>query len=815
MVTIQDQLNHECEMVYRGVDRYRAQQDLAKTDRNAETSAGSTLLRHYVILISDHIQLYLSGKHPEGRRRNKAAKLLDTLDTDKVSLLALRTILNSFYSPQNSLAGMCVSIGARCEDELRFVHFETEYKEYYDSLIRDFQRKNLVNYKHKRSVLRAKGADRGLQWAEWAEEDKFSVGALIISLLMEVCDLVGKETTKTSRGRREVSLVPTAACMEWIENHNSAAELLSPDRMPCLIPPADWTSYTDGGFYSPELRQRTPLIKTSSNYLDAKRKDTYANADMPKVFKAINSMQRTGWRVNQRVQEVMKQVWTQNLECGMPRSEPYEFPVCPLEEHNLDKPLEGQPMYEEFMDWKAEMRELHTMEHERRAKNLALLRTMRLANELKDKEEFYYVYQTDFRGRVYATASGLNPQGTDQSKALIEFAHGKPLGNGKGFHWFLVNGANKYGFDKASYDDRVAWVYENAASFLAAGADPIGHRAVWAAADKPWQFLAWCIEFTACMDMDDHTEFVSHLPVGLDGSCNGLQHFSAMLNDRVGGSAVNLVPSDTPADIYQTVADVCYAKLVASDDPAAKNWLFILGDGMPRSLSKAPVMTLPYGSTQQACTASIYKWYREKAERSFAENTAFRHAIFLAPILWESIGEVVIAARAAMSWIQDCSSIISKAGHDIEYTSPIGFPVIQKRMKYTSRQIETQIGGRLQLRLAKSTAEVDVRKQRQGSSPNFTHHGDACHMMMLIVACADEGIEDFAMIHDDFGTHACDAQRMQTLIAETFVELHTEHDILAEFKRVHEDRHDLLLPPLPERGDLDVHEVLESLYFFG
>ena len=41
----------------------------------------------------------------------------------------------------------------------------------------------------------------------------------------------------------------------------------------------------------------------------------------------------------------------------------------------------------------------------------------------------------------------------------------------------------------------------------------------------------------------------------LDGTCNGLQHYSAMLRDPVGGAAVNLRPSDTPADIYQTVAD--------------------------------------------------------------------------------------------------------------------------------------------------------------------------------------------------------------------------------------------------------------------
>ena len=813
MATIQDQLDFEEKMIYQGVDRFRKQQEEAATSRGSETSAGSTLLRSYVLTISDHISLYLDGKHPEGRRRNRVAKLVETVDVDKIALLSLRAIINAFYTQATTLTSVCTQIGRRCEDELRFMHFETEFKEYYDSLIRDFQRKNVTSYDHRRRVLRAKGADQGQEWSDWTEDQHFEVGSLIVSLLMEVCDLVEREDTKDKRGRISVRVVPTQGCIEWIARHNEAVEIMSPDRMPCLIPPADWVSYTDGGFYSPRLRQRTPLIK--ANYAEGNRAAVYEAADMPGVFSAINSMQKTAWRVNTRVHDVMKEVWAKNLECGMPRSEPLEFPDCPLPA-GVDKAElpEGSPLLESFNDWKSETRELHTAERERRAKNLALLRTMRLTTEMRVHDMFFYVYQCDFRGRVYATASGLNPQGTDQSKGLIEFANGKALGS-TGYKWFMINAANKYGYDKVSYDERVTWVEDNAAKWIAVAADPISNRDIWNEADKPWQFLAWCFEFYDMLGMDDHRDFVSHLPVGLDGSCNGLQHFSAMLRDSVGGAAVNLIPSPKPADIYQSVADVCYSKLKASDDPAAQNWVWMCGESMPRSLSKSPVMTLPYGSTQNSCTGSVYKWLNEKAERSFPANTAFRQSIALSPILWESIGEVVIAARAAMDWIQDCSSIISKSGNDIRYTSPLGFPVIQRRMKYETKQIETQIGGRLRLRLATFTDDIDSRKQRQGSSPNLVHHVDACHMMMTINAAAETGITDFAMIHDDFGTHACDAEVLQTAIRTTFVALHSEQDILADFKQVHEERCGITLPALPETGDLDINDVLNSPYFFG
>ena len=263
---------------------------------------------------------------------------------------------------------------------------------------------------------------------------------------MEVCDLVEREDSKDKRGRISVRIVPTQGCIEWIARHNEAVEIMSPDRMPCLIPPADWVSYTDGGFYSPRLRQRTPLIK--ANYAEGNRAAVYEAADMPGVFSAINSMQKTAWRVNTRVHDVMKEVWAKNLECGMPRSEPLEFPDCPLPT-GVDKSElpEGSPLLEAFNDWKSETRELHTAERERRAKNLALLRTMRLTTEMRVHDMFFYVYQCDFRGRVYATASGLNPQGTDQSKGLIEFANGKALGT-TGYKWFMINAANKHGYDK-------------------------------------------------------------------------------------------------------------------------------------------------------------------------------------------------------------------------------------------------------------------------------------------------------------------------------------------------------------------------------
>ena len=48
--------------------------------------------------------------------------------------------------------------------------------------------------------------------------------------------------------------------------------------------------------------------------------------------------------------------------------------------------------------------------------------------------------------------------------------------------------------------------------------------------------------------------FVSRLPVQIDGSCNGLQHYAALCRDLDGGFSVNLLPSDRPQVCHDSPA---------------------------------------------------------------------------------------------------------------------------------------------------------------------------------------------------------------------------------------------------------------------
>lgn len=822
MTTIHDEIDWERKMIDRGVERFLAIRDRAvEGERVTETTAGQRLLKTYIMQVAETIGSFMGGSNKTVRPELRVVR---NVDPKLVAYMALKSMLVCVYKSNIPYTNICDDIGSKIEDELHFQDLETHHKEYLDEAMRIIESKRTANYSYLRnSILQSAKNNVGYRADYWTRQQRVAVGLAIASLVQSACDLfeVRQDYAPSRGGPRGTSfLTPTAECISWVTEHDEAMSLLFPDRMPMLIQPDDWTGPTDGGYVLPELRHTTPLvIRARLNPQNGMGK--YRRAKMDKYLSGVNAIQRTAWRINTRVLAVMQDVWYNNLGVGMPPSEQYEIPACPLEPGAKPETAEQE---EAFQRWKSEARAVHAMEAERSALCMLVQRNMRLAQELQDHKEFYYVYRCDFRGRVYAASTGVSPQGPDQSKALLEFSSAEPLGD-TGAYWFYVNIANKYGYDKVSYEARVQWVKDNHDVLLRIAGDPIGSRELWGRADKPYQFLACAFEYADHVRLGD--AFKSRLPVGLDGSCNGLQHFSAMLRDPRGGAAVNLTPSDKPSDIYQQVADVTTQHLLdihnkgGEDSVGATNWLKLFkrinpeAPWMDRKWAKAPVMTLPYGSTQQTCTDSIYDVYRDKGGKFFG-NAGFRHAIYLSPILWQSIGEVVVAARQAMRWLQKASSQVAKVNGKVDYVSPLGFPVHQRALKTEIVTVATKINGRTQLKVNCVTDEVDLRKIKQWSAPNFVHDFDATHMLMVVNAANAEGVGSFAMIHDDFGCHARHVQRFQEIIREQFVALHSEPalDWLYEQFRAQVPENTVIDPP-PSCGALDLSDVLRSPYFFG
>ena len=811
-MNIEKQLEIEQAMIDVGAESYLKGQRIAEEKgRGADLDYSTRLMRDFILPLTEALSTWVNDNPRGANRLGRARGLLRLIQPEKAIFIALREVFNNF-TLERSIAALSASIGQKISDEIRFERFEATHGEYYKTIINDFKRKGTKEYRHMHRVLTHKANEKQDQWVPWTATEFIEVGMKLLDVILVNTDLIEK-VERRHKARPVTEIVPTDSAMQWINEHENMKQFMYPNRAPCVIPPDPWTAINQGGYYSPLLRQAVPMIKTSLPH------KYMAEADLTKVMASINAVQNVSWRVNTKVLDVMKQVWQQNLQIGMPAKEKLVPSPSPVVDIPFDQMTEEQKAI--LQDWKFEASAIYTAERERVSKGFQVTRIIRMANDYSQYDKFWYVWYADFRGRLYTATAGFSPQGPDLAKGLLTFGNGKPLGK-RGLYWLKVHGANRFGFDKCSYDARVAWVDDRHEEFIRAANDPLSYRDVWGDADKPYQFLAFLFEYAEAHQLADPTKYVSYLPIGMDGSCNGLQNFSAMLRDPVGGKATNLVPADAPSDIYAQVASVVLRKIkerltAAADTDGGEDYLFAskwLEFGVDRKLAKRPVMTLPYGATRQSCTQYIFQEIIARDKELFGKGYNFKAAVWLTPILWASIGEVVVAAKEAMAWLQDCASAMTKAGLPLRWVTADGFVAWQSSQVIESVQVATQLNGLFKIRVGTVTDKLDGSKQRQGISPNFVHSQDATHMRMTVLNCLSRGITDFALIHDDYGTHACDTDALHAVIRETFVELYGRFDPLDAF-RAQQEVAGGVLPPLPGKGSLDLQMVLSSLYFFA
>lgn len=159
------------------------------------------------------------------------------------------------------------------------------------------------------------------------------------------------------------------------------------------------------------------------------------------------------------------------------------------------------------------------------------------------------------------------------ARSLLYFARGKPLGE-RGFQWLKLHLVNLTGLKKREpVSERYRYAEEIMPEILDSAERPLTvscsccsakmrgssfnlqGRRWWAGSDEPWQTLAACMEVARALRCPGGPEeYVCHLPIHQDGSCNGLQHYAALGRDQVGAESVNLAPAERPQDVYSNVA---------------------------------------------------------------------------------------------------------------------------------------------------------------------------------------------------------------------------------------------------------------------
>lgn len=869
----QIQIELELDMHGSGILRFEKNNQRAiESGSHSDTDWSRRLIANFIQPMKEGIEAYNEYYKTRKGRPNIGLKYIRQIAPEQAAYIAIKMIMDVLGSVKHDANWLVTTIGRRIEDQVRFTKVEEAAPKYVGKIKESLAKRNSQDYDHQHKVMvatekkLAEDSERTQadieRWKDWPEEDCKHIGALLVNIF-EKCvtfegePIIRKETRVVPKGTL-VFITPTEKVTGWISQFKDAIGGLAPAYAPCVIPPRDWTSPFTGGYHTEEVSSTLHLAKVRSK----KHLRRLTASQMPAVYNCVNSLQKVRWKISERVLATANELVELGLPYALPTKDASDWKErnpCPVPEYLSE--LRGEALraaltdaqWEEFQEWKQAARQNYEDESERVASYREVTRTLGQANKYVKFPAIHFVYTLDFRGRVYCQSSLVSPQGGDLQKALIKFADGMALGE-RGEYWFKVHGANEWGWDKKQFDERVALVSteEFQTMCIDIADDPITFND-WIKADKPWQFLNWCFEYADFLKHvqqgGDPKDFVSYIPCAMDGSCSGIQHYSAMLRDPIGGAAVNLIESDKPQDIYGAVCKVAVEELEAIvNDPSlyvgkldtakavdiAKEWLRLQPN---RSLTKKPVMTLPYGSTQMTCREHVSQWLKDmqkeenKSAKAEGREPMKVHAFgdkqssmplteaesFMSAIVWRSIGKVVVAARAGMSYIKAVTSSVAKMNKPLEWTTPTGFIVRQEIYQFTQRQIYTQLLGKTRFVLSTPSKDIDYHRMINSCAPNFVHSMDASHLTLAVNAFVAAGIPSVAVIHDSFGAHAGVTDKLRDELRNAMVSMYQEHDVISNFLAETEEK---LLTSfdhivVPKMGALDLNSINKSTYAFA
>lgn len=806
---MQEQL--ELESLDLGIARYH---DM-RARGEADLPPGMKLIKEHVMVIAAGISAYLESCAAGVASRNASLSTFLSQWTDEPELPAYvvcRAVIDSITAGVK-LQTVARTIAVTLEDQVNHELLRKLDPRAYRQLQRKLAKSASAGYKH--VVLRKQQKFAGIKSVKWGISERVRVGTLLVQIMCDTTKLFN--ITRMSEGRHDTPLVivPTDETISWLESSHTRSEILAPTFLPMVVKPRAWSNPFNGGYL--KQRMRFPMIKGANRNLLEELK----SVEMPTVYRALNAMQDTAWSINDKVHRIMVEAWEGGgTVAGLPSRHKLQPPTKDFTN------AEAEANAPKFKAWKGRAAETHTRNVAMGSKRIAMHRLLWVAEKMAPFEKFHFVHALDFRGRAYAVAAFLNPQSDDCSKALLRFANSKPLGD-TGAFWLAVHGSNTFGVDKVSFEDRVKWVQGNQDAILESAFNPLTTGTLWTTADSPWQFLAFCCEWAGLIAWwkagQPQSEFMSALPVGMDGACNGLQNFSAMLRDEVGGAATNLTPSATPSDIYAEVAVAANA-MITADIGGPRNVMASKWAGkITRKLTKRNTMTVPYAVSEFGMRNQLLEEFRKLQEDTAVApeiaSAGLEDAIYLASINYAAIGTVVVAARSAMDWLKSVAHVVAADGLPVQWTTPSGFLVVQDYREMLGTRLDFSVcGRRFALMIERKGDKLNRRKQSSGISPNFVHALDAAHLQRTVSYCLDAGITSFAMVHDSYGCHASDIEVMSTQLRRAFIDQYSV-DVLGAFReqmiKLLPEKLQEKIPPCPPMGSLDLTAVMASDYFFA
>lgn len=425
-------------------------------------------------------------------------------------------------------------------------------------------------------------------------------------------------TRKDLREVEEVKPHPALAKLFGRQKQRRRIRFAAED-LPMVAPPLPWTGPRSGGY----LLLHSDLVRVSSEALSSAAWHGFRKAgglgrdlSLLPVLDSLNQLGTTPWKVNGPLLDLVADLFVRQerypdrllATLGVPK-DPDRLPALalPASLKRSDESEVGGPGHhhrwrvKEYQEFVAKRQAHQQLKAECYSLWCDMLYRLSIANHFRH-DVLYFPHNIDFRGRVYPLPPHFNHMGGDLVRSLLVFAQGKPLGPG-GLNWLKLHAVNLTGLKKRDpVGDRLAYADSILDDILDSAEDPLGgitrdgsggdgdgdgdgddnlgdlgKRKWWLGSDEPLQTLATCIEIRNALRCPQGPEnYVCHLPIHQDGSCNGLQHYAALGRDVLGARSVNVLPADRPQDVYNEIATIVERKRAEDEVKGQKTPAIVL-----------------------------------------------------------------------------------------------------------------------------------------------------------------------------------------------------------------------------------------------
>ena len=713
-------------------------------------------------------------KGQAGHKLKEVHQYLTDIEPESAAAIAAKVTMDKLFSPKKSsslLQNVADAIGTGIENECMMRFYESNVPALLHTLKQNYWHRSIGTHQKVVVIRTLMNRLDVPHWQAWGIANRIRLGTWLLDCIINASGWFDKSLVREGR-KTYTYIIPTKEFIDQKEQIMGTAELFSPCAWPMLIEPNDWSNDHPGGYLLNEVMRGHDLVRRGNPCL--------IQGETPIAF--LNKIQKVAYKLNPFTVTVAETLLEKGIEVGK------FVPICELP--LPPKPVDIETNRESRKDYRRRAAEVMNINAQAYGRSCRTRMTMNAVKIFKDKEKFYCPFSFDYRGRCYPIPAFLTPQDTDFGKSLLLF-HEESFITPEAEEWLAFQVATTYGHgnDKDTLDARQEWVKNNVDLISRVATDPIRNLSEWANADEPWTFLAACEEYYfTCIDCSRH---YTSLPVAVDATCSGLQILAGLARDASTARLVNVLPSEKPQDAYQVIANTSLPNIPKS-----------LHSVWDRSKVKRTVMTVPYNAKPFSNRAYIRDALKEKGveiEKDDLTTTvkAVRDAMDI----------IVPGPMAVMKWIEkEVGEVIKNGATELTWTSPSGFVVTQRLMKKVVENIELQLLGRVQLKVATDDSdEVDIKHHKNATAPNLIHSVDASLLH-------ETGIRfgaPLALIHDSVLARASDMGQLSDLIRKMYMRIFSEREYLKEWA---EKIGAQTAPPII--GDLEPEKVKHSMYFF-